>query len=163
MDQTINKFFIDSYNAPELEGADWLGTNLRPKAYLHPLQTHAQGVLINTEDLTSVKEPSKTPIMPPTSYPFQGYSVDRIVAFARANFNGVQIVSRVITILDERILEDETCLLVTKKELAEDELLTVRSDFRSALVTLNVKNLGVGGDEHFEPTGSNGVIRIGNS
>jgi hypothetical protein len=120
-----------------------------------------QGVLVNTKDVTSITEPSKAPILPPTSYPFQNYSVDQVVEFARANFDGVHIVSRVIAILDERTLEDQTCLLVTKKELAENELLTVRADFRSAMVTLNVKNLGVGGDEHFEPTGSDGVIRIG--
>ena len=42
----------------------------------------------------------------------------------------------------------------------EGRLLKVRSDFYSALSVLNVKNLGIGGDEHFRG-GADGVVRRG--
>ena len=61
-------------------------------------------------------------------------------------------------------MEDKTCLLVTQWENPpqgqEGQLLKARSDFRSALVILNVKNLGIGGDEHFR-AGADGIVQLG--
>ena len=75
-------------------------------------------------------------------------------------------------ILDERTLTDKTAVLVTPSEMSDEPLdtcprLTARSDFRSSLITLNCKNMGVGnGDEPWEEAemrereGGDGVIRI---
>jgi len=56
--------------------------------------------------------------------------------------------------MDEQTLEDKTVVLVTPSEGHDDvetaPRLTARSDFRSSLVTLNVKSIGVGGDEPWE-------------
>lgn len=73
------------------------------------------------------------------------------------------IYNRAIAILDDRTLKDkETCVLVTRRSMPKEdqsELIIVRSDFKSALMILNMRNLAIAGDEHFEQTGSDGVIR----
>jgi hypothetical protein len=55
-------------------------------------------------------------------------------------------------------------VLVTPSEMSDDidngPRLTARSDFRSSLITLNVKSLGVGGDERWEGAADGSVIRI---
>jgi hypothetical protein len=55
---------------------------------------------------------------------------------------------------------------MSDEPLATCPRLTARSDFRSSLITLNCKNMGVGGDEAWEAAseresaGEDGVIRI---
>lgn len=83
-----------------------------------------------------------------------GKTPEEIWDFAQRNVRA-PIFNRALAILDGRTCEDKaTCLLVTQWENPpkgqEGQLLKVRSDFRSALVILNVKNLGIGGDEHFQ-------------
>lgn len=62
-------------------------------------------------------------------------------------------------------------MLVTPSEMSDEPLdtcprLTARSDFRSSLITLNCKSMGVGGDEPWEEAeekrkgGGDGVIRL---
>lgn len=63
-------------------------------------------------------------------------------------------------------VDGERIIVGTKKyrdSTEEEVLLTVRSDFKSALVILNVKNQGVGGDGHFElreGRDRGGVLRV---
>ncbi|KAK4443819.1 hypothetical protein QBC34DRAFT_452330 [Podospora aff. communis PSN243] len=91
------------------------------------------GVLINTTDISTITSPTKPP----------------------QNLGGkTGIFNRALAVLDERTLRDGTCLLVTTwenppREAQEGMLLKVRAEFGHALVVLNVKNLGIGGDEHF--------------
>jgi hypothetical protein len=69
-------------------------------------------------------------------------------------------------ILDEQTLSDKTVVLVTPSEMSDEDSehaprLTARSDFRSSLITLNVKSLGVGGDEPWERANEqDSVIRL---
>jgi len=62
-------------------------------------------------------------------------------------------------------------VLVTPSEMSDETLdacprLTARSDFRSSLITLNCKSMGVGGDELWEEVeekkaaGGDSVIRL---
>ena len=106
-----------------------------------------EGVLINTTDLSTITEPTKAPVPPQSSFPFLNKTPEDVREFAQANikrpiFNGA------LAILDDRTLEDKTCLLVTQWENPpqgqQGQLLKVRSDFQSALVILNVKNLAIG-------------------
>lgn len=122
------------------------------------------GVLINTEDIPTITHPTKLPVSAQTSFPFLDKSPEEIWEFARRNVRP-PIFNAALAILDRRTREDRsTCLLVTTWENPprgqEGHLLKVRSDFRSALVVLNMKNLGAGGDEHFR-AGADGVVRIG--
>lgn len=122
------------------------------------------GVLINTRDVASIVESTKPPLTKPTSYPFAEKNVEEVWSFSQDNLRG-EILRRALGILDKQSLTDKMCLLVTKWEQPpagkENELLTVRADFRSTLVVLTVKNLGIGGDEHFQTDADDGVIRIG--
>lgn len=122
------------------------------------------GVLINNEDPTTITHPTKVPVPTQTSFPFAGKAPEEVWEFAQQHIKP-PILNRAIVILDERTLQDgDTCLLVTKWENPppgeEGELLRVRAEFRVALVVANVKNLGIGGDEHFR-SGSNGIIASG--
>ncbi|KAI1474990.1 hypothetical protein F4774DRAFT_307842 [Daldinia eschscholtzii] len=145
--EMLDEFFVQSLGAWELQGADWIG------------------VLVNTLDVGTITKSTRPPVERPASYPFQGWGVEDIVKFAHDHINRSRqgIVPDNLVILDERTMEDKTCLLVTPREGSENEgeLLTVRADFRSSLVLLNVKVLAVGGDGHFEATGPDGVIRLG--
>lgn len=71
--------------------------------------------------------------------------------------------NKALAILDDQTVGDkETCLLVTRRELPKEgqsELIRVRSDFKSAIMLLNLRNLAIAGDEHFENTDSEEVIR----
>ncbi|KAI8964832.1 hypothetical protein F5Y11DRAFT_314539 [Daldinia sp. FL1419] len=144
--EVLDEFFIQSLGAPELEGVDWIA------------------VLVDTLNVKTITKPTRAPVDEPISYPFQGWGIEDIVKFAHESFNHARqgIVSEHLVILDEQTMEDKTCLLVTLKEdhRAEGERLTVRADFRSSLVLLNLKCLGVGGDTHFEVTSSDGIIRL---
>ena len=101
------------------------------------------------------------------SYPFLGWSVEKVIEWADAHLdrwvNGISQYE--LAILDQQTLEDKTCLLVTVKEGEHashpdnPERLQVRADFKSSLVTLNVKVQGVGGDGHFETTDPDGILR----
>jgi len=59
-------------------------------------------------------------------------------------------------------MKDKTVVLVTPSEMEDGVTLAARSDFRSSLVTLNAKSIGVGGDELWEEAlaEEDGVIRI---
>lgn len=75
------------------------------------------------------------------------------------------IVSTEFVIIDKRTIEDKTVVIVTPDENSDDYLngprLTARADFKSSLITLNTKNLGVGGDEPWENAAAgDGVIRL---
>ncbi|KAK0665466.1 hypothetical protein QBC41DRAFT_327800 [Cercophora samala] len=113
--------------------------------------------------MNGITRPTNPPIPSPTCYPFKDKTPEEIWEFAQVNLR-YPIFNRAIAILDQQTLADrETCLLVTTWENQEGNsgLLTVRSDFQSALVILNVKNLGIGGDEHFrDGKDKKGVIRL---
>ncbi len=89
------------------------------------------------------------------SYPFLNWALDDLVKFVwqfdRAKSG---IVNTEFVVMDEQTLEDKTVVLVTPSEFHDNiqtaPRLTARSDFRSSLITLNVKSLGVGGDEPWE-------------
>ncbi|GAB1317846.1 hypothetical protein MFIFM68171_08056 [Madurella fahalii] len=143
----LNDFFSTAYSAPEFanEGVDDVG------------------VLINTTDLSTITGPTKPPVPAQTLFPFLNKTPEEIWDFAQRNVRA-PIFNRALAILDDRTREDRaTCLLVTQWENPppgrEGRLLKVRADFRSALVILNVKNLGIGGDEHFR-AGAEGVIPL---
>lgn len=97
------------------------------------------------------------------SWPFKGKSPDEVWRFAQENIKYPPIYNKALAILDDQTVEDkETCLLVTRRELPKEgqsELIRVRSDFKSALMMLNIRNLAIAGDDHFEDTDSEGVIR----
>ncbi|TKA26586.1 hypothetical protein B0A50_04694 [Salinomyces thailandicus] len=145
--ETLTQFFKDALAVHELanEGADNLG------------------VLVNTTDVSSITTPTRPPVPPPSSYPFKGWTVDQIWDFAKTKLATEQVAdieTTALAILDERTLQDQTSLLVMHREL-EGGLLTVRADFASTLVRLNVVNLGIGGQDHFETPNPDGVIRYG--
>lgn len=121
-------------------------------------------VLIDTYDTGTIAEPTRPPVEQQNSFPFKGWSAGDIFKFSREHFDRARqgIVPEHLVILDEQTVKDNTCLLVAPKEGQEnkDEMLIVRADFRSSLVLLNLKAMGVGGDGHFENTDSNGVIRL---
>jgi hypothetical protein len=83
-------------------------------------------------------------------YPFLDYLLVDLVKFAWQFGSGQGICQAECVILDERTLRDKTVMLVSPSERSDDmengPRLTARSDFRSSLITLNVKSLGVGGD-----------------
>lgn len=113
-------------------------------------------------DPSTIDSPTTVPVPAQSVFPFLGKTAEEIWDFAQQQlkppiFNGA------LAILDSRTVHDKsTCLLVTTWENPPDgqegQLLKVRSDFYSALSVLNVKNLGVGGDEHFRG-GADGVVR----
>ncbi|KAK4448894.1 hypothetical protein QBC34DRAFT_352097 [Podospora aff. communis PSN243] len=157
-DALLNAFFREAYAAPGLadEGIDDVG------------------VLINTTDPSTITHPTKVPVPPQPSFPFTGKTPEEIWAFAQQHVNP-PIFNRALAILDATTVEDgRTCLLVTTWENppaaagpgrdgngnGEQLLLKARAEFRFALEILNVKNLGIGGDEHFR-AGAEGIVRGG--
>lgn len=143
----LNEFFTRGLGAPELQDVDWIA------------------VLVDVPDVSTIKKPTRAPVDQPALYPFQDWSVEEVVKFSREHFDRGQqgIVPDHLVVLDKQTLGDkETCLLVAPKERGQDgEQLVVRADFRSALVLLNLKSMGAGGDGQFESnTGSDGVVRL---
>jgi hypothetical protein len=124
-------------------------------------------VLINTLDVGQITKYTIAPVAEEPSYPFLNWSVDAVISWAEQHLDRRTqgIVPYELAILDSQTLEDKTCLLVTVKDgqhatnPENPERLIVRSDFRSSLVTLNVKVQAVGSDGHFETTAADGVVR----
>ena len=134
-------------------------------------ETHADpyhpAILVDTTDITKLTSPTHAPVQQDLSYPFLGWKLDDLVKFAW-QFDGAErgIVGTEFVIMDDQTLEDKTVVLVTPSE-GHDNVetaprLTARSDFRSSLITLNVKSMGVGGDEPWEEAAEQGgrVIRL---
>jgi hypothetical protein len=127
----------------------------------------SSAILVDTTDMTKLKSPTRTPVQQNISYPFLDWELDNLVKFVW-QFDRVEqgIINTEFVILDEQTLDDKTVVLVTPSELHDDvekaPRLTVRSDFRSSLITLNVKSIGVGGDEPWEEAAEEGgsVIRL---
>lgn len=101
------------------------------------------------------------------SYPFLNWGLNDLVKLAwQFEGAGYGIVGTEFVIMDDQTLKDKTVILVTPSEGYEDvetaPRLTARSDFRSSLITLNVKSIGVGGDEQWEEAAEQGgrVIRL---
>ena len=101
------------------------------------------------------------------SYPFLDWKLDDLVKFVwQFDRSEHGIMNTEFVIMDKQTLEDKTVVLVTPPEFHDDietaPRLTARSDFRSSLITLNVKSMGVGGDEPWEKAAvENGsVIRL---
>ncbi|RYP74980.1 hypothetical protein DL771_002628 [Monosporascus sp. 5C6A] len=122
-------------------------------------------VVIGKLDVNAITRVTKPPIEQPASDTFLGWSVEDVVEFAKEHTDQCQngIVQDNLVILDKQTMEDrETCFLVTPKGMvqAEGERIIVRADFRSSFTLLNVRIMGGGGDEAFENTGPDGVIRI---
>ncbi|KAI1501815.1 hypothetical protein F5X99DRAFT_381121 [Biscogniauxia marginata] len=144
----LDEFFTHSLAAPELQGADWIA------------------VLVDTLNVAGITRPTRAPVGQPVSYPFRDWSVEDVAKFAEEHFDRARqgIVPEHFVILDKQTMDDKTCLLVTLKEgrEAEGERLNVRADFRSSLVLLNLKSMGVGGDGHFETSDPSGVVRLEN-
>ncbi|KAB5576215.1 hypothetical protein GE09DRAFT_618636 [Coniochaeta sp. 2T2.1] len=147
-DDLLNSFFQTAYSAPEFvnEGVDDVG------------------VLINTVDPSTIDGPTKPPVPAQTAFPFINKTPEEIWQFAQRHLQW-PIFNRALAILDDRTVQDRsTCLLVTEWESPplgqQSTLLKARAEFRSALVILNVKNLGIGGDEHFR-AGAEGIVGPG--
>lgn len=103
------------------------------------------------------------------SNPFQNMSTNDIIAWAESNLPRSGLSAENIVMLDDRTAEDETCTLISLQDLPDDELPSglgkwkiVRSDFESSIISLMVKETGVGGDDHLDTDyeGSDGVLRI---
>lgn len=113
--------------------------------------------------MSTITKPTLPPVPDQSSWPFKNKSAEEIWAFAKQNIKYPPIYNRAVAILDDQTIKDrETCVLVTRRSLPKEgqsELIIVRSDFKSALMLLNMRNLAIAGDEHFEQTDSDGVIR----
>ncbi|KAK4667831.1 uncharacterized protein QC764_704285 [Podospora pseudoanserina] len=148
----LDEFFRAAYSSPEFVNEGIHGDI---------------AVLIHDTNTEGITHPTNPPVSKPTSCPFKNKTAEEIWDFAQENLR-YPIFNRAIAVLDEQtVVDKETCLLVTTWENPPSEqengsaLLTVRSDFRSALVILNIKNLGIGGDEHFKNgKDAKGVIRL---
>jgi hypothetical protein len=131
------------------------------------LMFSSSAILVDTTDMTKLKSPTRAPVQQNLSYPFLGWELNDLVNFVW-QFGRVKhgIINTEFVILDEQTLDDKTVVLVTPSEFHDDvekaPRLTVRSDFRSSLITLNVKSIGVGGDEPWEEAAEEGgsVIRL---
>ncbi|KAJ4982728.1 hypothetical protein SVAN01_11777 [Stagonosporopsis vannaccii] len=107
------------------------------------------------------------PIIEEPTFPFLAHSAQDVIQWAESNIDRWKhgITPYELVVFDERTLMDRTCLLVTVKEgghvgsQAVLERLMVRSDFRSSLVTLNVKVQACEGDGHFEALAADGILR----
>lgn len=98
-------------------------------------------------------------------WPFLDYTLDQIIDFAIAEFNGSDLSPINLVILDERTNDYQTCLSLLKNEANEEaiEYVQVRSDFESAVVVLKTVETGcgdVGGQLSTRYSGSDGVLRI---
>lgn len=113
--------------------------------------------------MSAITSPTLPPVSDQSSWPFKDKSAEEIWVFAQQNIKYPPIYNRAVAILDDQTIKDkETCVLVTRRSLPKEdqsELIIVRSDFKSALMILNIRNLAIAGDEHFEQTNSDGVIR----
>lgn len=113
--------------------------------------------------MSAITKPTLPPVSDQSSWPFKDKSAEEIWGFAKENIKYPPIYNRAIAILDDQTIKDkETCVLVTRRSLPKEdqsELIIVRSDFKSALMILNIRNLAIAGDEHFAQTDSDGVIR----
>ncbi|KAI4656512.1 uncharacterized protein J4E79_008068 [Alternaria viburni] len=149
--QLLNEFFIEAFEAPELKAVEC---------------THI-AILVDTTDTTKLTSPTRAPVAQDLSYPFLNWGLDDLVKFAW-QFDGAErgIAGTEFVIMDNQTLEDKTVVLVTPSEGYDNvetaPRLTARSDFRSSLITLNVKSMGVGGDEPWEEAAEQGgrVIRL---
>lgn len=113
--------------------------------------------------MSAIFKPTLPPVSEQTSWPFKNKSAKEIWDFAQQNIKYPPIYNRAVAILDDQTIKDkETCVLVTRRSLPREdqsELIIVRSDFKSTLMLLNMRNLAIAGDEHFEQTDSDGTIR----
>lgn len=113
--------------------------------------------------MSAITSPTLPPVSDQSSWPFKDKSAEEIWVFAQQNIKYPPIYNRAVLILDDQTIKDkETCVLVTRRSLPKEdqsELIIVRSDFKSALMILNIRNLAIAGDEHFEQRNSDGVIR----
>ena len=123
-------------------------------------------ILVDTTDISELTEPTRPPVRERLSYPFLAWKLDELVKFSRQfDRTAHGVIDTEFVILDEQTLEDKTVVLVTPSEMSDDienaPRLTARSDFRSSLITLNVKSIGMGGDEPWEEAAKNNtVIRL---
>lgn len=113
--------------------------------------------------MSAITKPTLPPVSEQSSWPFKDKSAEEIWGFTQQNIKYPPIYNRAIVILDDQTVKDkETCVLVTRRSLPREdqsELIIVRSDFKSALMIVNMRNLAIAGDEHFEQTDAGGVIR----
>lgn len=94
--------------------------------------------------------------------PFIGASVDEVRQFAINHFDGENISSSNIVVLDQETLESSTCLLVTPKDFPEHEgeYRTVRSEFGQSLSILNAIEFGCAGEDMIgRHVAADGVVR----
>ncbi|EDU47186.1 hypothetical protein PtrSN002B_002215 [Pyrenophora tritici-repentis] len=148
--ELLNEFLAEAFEASELKDVEC---------------THI-AILVDTTDINQLTEPTRPPVKEKLQYPFLNWSLDDLVNFARQfDRTAHGIIDTEFVILDEQTLKDKTVVLVTPSEMSNDietaPRLTARSDFRSSLITLNVKSIGVGGDEPWEEAAqNNSVIRL---
>lgn len=98
------------------------------------------------------------------SNPFVKWTTDQIISWAQRNLLRTDLSPRHMVILDQRTVEDATCLLVSHKDQANEdgEWQIVRSDFETSIVSLMTKEMAVGGDEVLDTNypGYDGVLRM---
>lgn len=122
---------------------------------------------MDSENISQITAYATAPLQTDPSYPFLGWGAEKVIEWAEEHLDRWRdgISQYELAILDQQTPQDMTCLLVTVKEGEHarhpdnPERLLVRADFKSSLVTLNVKVQGVGGDGHFETTAPDGVLR----
>ncbi|RMZ69452.1 hypothetical protein GMOD_00006264 [Pyrenophora seminiperda CCB06] len=148
--QLLNEFLAEAFEAKELKEVGC---------------THI-AILVDTTDISKLTKPSRPPVKNDLNYPFLGWKLDELVEFARQfDRTAHGIIDTEFVILDDQSIKDKTAVLVTPSEMSDNletaPRLTARSDFRSSLITLNVKSIGVGGDEPWEHAAeNNSVIRL---
>ncbi|CAK4034144.1 Hypothetical predicted protein [Lecanosticta acicola] len=100
--------------------------------------------------------------------PFKDMSTEDLIEWAQKNLGRSGLSKDNMVILDDLTAQDETCILVSLKDLPDDELpdgmdkwIIIRSDFESSIISLMTKETGVGGDDHLDTDyeGSDGVLR----
>jgi len=86
---------------------------------------------VTTKDTSKLEKGSRPP-MDPFESPFLGTDIESINDFVKTHCRGTELSHENFTVLDNKTIEDKTCVLASNST----GLQTVRSDLRSILYTL---------------------------
>lgn len=132
LDQTLNMFFSITNAACRLYEYD-----------------EAQSTLMLPTDITALKRRTESSIEDRALHccPSLGFQPSQVINFALQHLNQTDLSPPNMVILDAQSNEEFTCLLLSRKELSYDahDFVQTRSDFESAVVTLNTIETGCGG------------------
>lgn len=95
---------------------------------------------------------------------FQDWTHEQILEWSNEHLDGSTLSPANLVILDERSVQDRTCLVCSAADMPEinGRYQVLRSDFESTLVCLRAKEVGVAGDEMLGTgyEGYDGVFRM---